>query len=158
MIGLQGEEPDATFRRSLEELKLKQQRNAARWGLGSKECWNADLQRGIITFSRPGGTLLTAPVQLVGRHEPGESRWHWGWDHPPAQKAAAHAADLVRRFGEVYGLADLTTCDLPCSEEEAWRFTAIALHLSDGEGAYRGRTGDSFAYMIFGPVTAGRTN
>ena len=155
---LNTEEPEATFRRSLRELKLKQQRNAARWGLRDSESWHADLKHGIIVFSRPGGTLLTAPVQLIGSYNPKDSHWHWGWDHPPAQAATAHAAELVRRFGEVYGLADLTARELHCSKEAAWRFTAIALHLSEAEGAYRGRSGETVAYMTFGAMAESRTS
>lgn len=154
----QSEEPDATFRRSMREMKLKQQRNAARWGLGDREQWHADLKLGHILFSRPGGELLMAPVQLVGSYDPGQCRWHWGWDHPPAQAVVAHAAELVRRFGEVYGLADLTTREIQCTEDQAWRFTAMALHLSEAEGAYRGRAGKKISFMTFGAVTVGKAN
>ncbi len=159
MIGEQhGEEPEATFRRATREMKLKQQRNAARWGLGDHEHWHADLRLGHILFSRPGGELLMAPVQLIGSYDPTESRWRWGWDHPPAHAAVTRAAELVRRFGEVYGLAALTTREIQCTEDQAWRFTAMALHLSEAEGAYRGRAGETLSFMTFGAMTVGKAN
>lgn len=39
------------------------------------------------------------------------------------------------------------------SEEEAWRFTAVALHLSGAAGAYRGPAGSTYVFMTFGDVT-----
>jgi hypothetical protein len=36
---------------------------------------------------------------------------------------------------------------------QAWEFTALACHLCDAQGAYRGPAGTALVFMTFGEVT-----
>ena len=45
------------------------------------------------------------------------------------------------------------TEQLECSEDEAWAFTALACHLCQAQGAYRGPAGPALVFMTFGEVT-----
>jgi hypothetical protein len=150
---LGSKEPRATLTRSMEELKLKQQANTAAWGLGSTDRWDADLDRGTIQFSGPQGLVVTAPVQVIGTFNSNDSTWLWGWEHPSVSESLSHAARLARDFGEQYGLDQYTLRKVRCSQDDAWQFTAVALHLSEATGSYRGPSGSTFAFMTFGEVT-----
>jgi hypothetical protein len=123
-------EPQLTLARAAAELELKQAACASLFGLGSGERWNADLELGTIDFSNRD--LLARASAVQGK--------------------LAEAAQLCRDFGDRYALADLTTRKLECSQEDAWRFAALALHLWKGTGAYRGPAGDALVFMVFGEV------
>lgn len=144
---------EATLKRSMEHLQLKTISNMDAWGLGDTERWDVDLDDGLISFSSPG-LLVTAPVQVVGTYFSEDSSWMWGWDHPSVPDALARDAWLVREFGELHGLARYQTSKIRCTEDEAWQFTALACHLAQASGAYRGPSSDTQSiFMTFGDVT-----
>lgn len=151
-------EANATLARSMEELRLKQAANSAAWGLGATERWDADLENGFIRFGGRDGINVSAPVQVIGTFNADTETWLWGWDHPSVKPALAHAARLCRDFGARYGLRRFTERTFACSEADAWEQTALALHLSGGEGAYRGPMGAVRVFMTFGPVTIQRAS
>jgi hypothetical protein len=146
------DEVEATLRRSMEYLKLKTASHVEAWGLGEIERWDADIDEGLIKFSSPG-LLVTAPVQVVGTYNSEDSTWMWGWDHPSVPEALARDALLVRDFGERHGLSRYTTPMIRCIEDEAWQFTALACHLAEASGAYRGPSGTTYVFTTFHDVT-----
>lgn len=139
---------EATLERSMEHLRLKTQSHAETWGLGATERWEADLEDGVISFSSPG-LLVVAPLQVIGTYDSEDGSWLWGWDHPSVPEALAQDAWLVRDFGERHGLARYLTRKINCTEDEAWQFTALACHLAQASGAFRGPSGTTFAFMTF---------
>ena len=152
------DEPHATFQRSLAELEIKQQTNVQAWRLGSAGRWNADLEQGLITFSFSDGMVASASLQVIGTLNLTDGTWLWGWDHPSVKAELARHALLVRDFGERYKLTELTTRKIACAEADAWRFTAVASHLANATGAYRGPFGSTSVYMTFGNVSLSRLN
>jgi hypothetical protein len=149
----QPKEPQLTLARSMEELKLRQQMNSDLWGLGDCKRWDVDLSEGRISFVAQDDRLITAPVQVIGTYNTTDGSWLWGWDHPSVSAPLARAAGLARDFGDKYGLDRLTTRKLDCDEGEAWSFTALAMHLAQEQGAYRGPAGTTLVFMTFGTVT-----
>lgn len=146
------EELALTLARSMAEIELKQQANIELFGLGTSERCDVDLETGIIKFTS-AKRVVTAPVQVIGTFNSKDDTWLWGWDHPSIPKPCAKASELCREFGERYGLVDFTQRKIQCSQEDAWRFTAVALHLSEGTGSYRGPSNTTFVFMTFGDVT-----
>jgi hypothetical protein len=145
-------EAEATLKRSRLELELKTVSHTEAWGLGSTERWDADLDEGIITFSSPG-LIVTASVQVIGAFNSANDTWLWGWDHPSVIQPLAQDAHLARRFGERYGLQEYASAHLHCPQDKAWEFTAVACHLAQASGAYRGPSGETFVFMTFHDVT-----
>lgn len=150
-------EPELTFERSMTELHMKQQACAELFGIGKADRWDADLDAGTITFTT-AERVASAPVQVIGTLNTLDGTWLWGWDHPSVTGAIGDAARSCRAFGERHALAEFTTRKIDCSEEEAWRFTAVALHLSEGVGAYRGPAGTTLVFMTFGTVTLSKNS
>lgn len=147
---------DAILAASLDELKLKERANIEAWGLGSTNRWDADLDTGFVKFSNTDGFTVTAPLQVVGTYDSTDGTFLWAWDHPSVPPALARTALLVRDFGDRHSLTRFTTRLVRCTEDEAWQFTAVGLHLSEAAGAYRGPSGSTFVFMTFGEVTIRR--
>lgn len=144
---------DAILAQSMEELKSKQRANTEAWGLGATDRWDADLERGFIKFSNADGFTVSAPVQVIGSYDTDDGTFLWAWDHPSCPEPLARTALMIRDFGDRHGLSRLTTAMIRCTEDEAWQFTALGLHLSGAAGSYRGPFGSAYLYMTFGEVT-----
>lgn len=114
--------------------------------------WAVDLDAGTIRFT--GATkVVSAPVQVIGTYNRLDGTFLWGWDHPSIPEPRRAAARLAREFGQRQGLPLFTTRMVECTEEQAWRFTAVALYLSGAQGAYRGPAGTTMVFMTFGEMT-----
>ena len=92
-------------------------------------------------------------MQVIGTLNTADGTWLWGWDHPSVRAELAVDVGLVRDFGERYGLTELTTRKIVATEADGWRFTALALHLAEAQGGYRGPTGPTRVFMTFGNVS-----
>lgn len=54
---------------------------------------------------------------------------------------------LTQAAIEMWGL------DTAASMDDACEFTALACYLGDGQGGYRGVSGSTCVFMVYGPVT-----
>lgn len=145
---------DANYRalieRSMEELRLKTAAHDSGWGLGAAD-WAVDQDTGLITFTGPKMTA-TATAQIIGTYNTEDGTWLWGWDHPSVADNMAEHARQVHEYGERHAIDGLTTRKLACDEMQAWEFTALACHLCEAQGAYRGPAGTAMVFMTFGAV------
>jgi hypothetical protein len=147
-----GDDFDALVERSMEELRLKTQAHTESWGLGSADQWDMDQEEGLLQFTTKK-LIATAPAKIIGTYSTQTGTWMWGWDHPSVEPPLQEHAKRVRRYGEKHGHPLLTTRKLECDEQQAWEFTAIACHLCDAQGGYRGPAGPALVFMTFGQVT-----
>ncbi len=97
--------------------------------------------------------MCVAPVQIVGTYDTEDGTWLWAWDNPSIVPEIAEHAWCVREYGKQHGIADLTASKFKCDQMQAWEFTALACHLCENQGAYRGPVGTTFVFMTFGKVT-----
>ncbi|NGK93875.1 hypothetical protein G5681_25210 [Escherichia coli] len=147
------QEPDLTIARANNEMQLLTQAAIEMWGLDTA-AWDVDLNTGTITFTNDEKEIMvTAPVQVVGTYDTEDSTWLWGWDHPSVSESLGEYARRVHDFGEQYGKETLTTRKIAASMDDAWEFTALACYLGDGQGGYRGVSGSTCVFMVYGPVT-----
>lgn len=146
-------EPDLTIARANNEMQLLTQAAIEMWGLDTA-AWDVDLNTGTITFTNDEKEIMvTAPVQVVGTYDTEDSTWLWGGDHPSVSESLGEYARRVHDFGEQYGKETLTTRKIAASMDDAWEFTALACYLGDGQGGYRGVSGSTCVFMVYGPVT-----
>lgn len=138
--------------RSMNELQLKTEAHTNTWGLGSCDRWDMDQETGIITFTTKK-MIATAPAQIIGTYSLESGTWLWGWDHPSVVEGLAEHAKQVYEFGQANGIDHLTNRKIECDEDVCWGFTALACHLCDAQGAYRGPAGNALVFMTFGNVT-----
>jgi hypothetical protein len=136
----------------MEELKAKTAAHDASWHLADAD-WNVDQDVGDIVFTTPQGIVATAPVQIIGTYNSLDGTWLWSWDNPSIEPALQGHALQLRDYGEKHGIAQLTTRKLACSEDDAWRLTALACKLCGAQGAYRVPADSTYIFMTFGNVT-----
>ncbi|MEV4093059.1 DUF6882 domain-containing protein [Streptosporangium saharense] len=77
--------------------------------------WNVDLreQRFEFTGSRP---ITCSRFHLLGSAAPGTGSWLWAWANPSGFPAPVTEASLtLRDFGHRYGIAELTSAEVPFS-------------------------------------------
>lgn len=145
-------EPEKFIAQSLAGLQDVSNVHSQTWGFGSEETWGVDQDTGKISFYFADGKLAEAPVQIIGTYAP-NGTFMWGWNHPSVQEPLSSDANLVRDFGEKYQLNKLLTQQVEISEQEAWEYTALAMRLSNANGAYRADAGGgTLVYMTFGEI------
>ncbi|MFC5606404.1 antitoxin YezG family protein [Variovorax soli] len=149
--GYEEEPPHQAFLdQCMEELREKTDAATAAWGLGREERWNIDLQAGILSFHFPQGQQVDVPIQVVGTYNQADGTFLWGWDHPSVPEPLRRAAQAVRVYGQEQSIEELDQREVRCSEDQAWEFAAVAAHLDNAVGAYRGATGKTLLFMTFG--------
>lgn len=143
---------DAVFARAKADLEAKTAAHVGTWHMDTAS-WQADLERGTITFRNRSNWVITAPVQVIGTRAITDGTWLWAWDHPSIPPNLASHARLVRDFGAAHRIADFTTRKVVADEERSWLFTALACYLAKANGAYRGPAGKAEVFMTFGEIT-----
>ncbi len=139
---------------SLEGLRAVTAAHCGTWHLDEAEQWSVDMDSGLIVFQLPGGMTARAPVQIVGTTNSADGTFLWGWDHPSVPAELAEHAQLAQAFGQAHGLPAYTTRQVPCDDDQAWTFTAVAMRLGEASGAYRAQASDTaYVWMTFGQVT-----
>jgi hypothetical protein len=72
--------------------------------------------------------------------------------NPSVNERLREHAKLAKKFGEEHNLPDYINRKVKCSEDDAWKFTAVAARLGKANGAYRGPSGSAIVYMTFGQI------
>lgn len=73
---------------------------------------NADLGTGVYSFI--GQQRLDARIHFIGSAAPGPNSWMWGWNNVNNFPAAVvEKAGQVRDFGQRFGIAELTSAEVP---------------------------------------------
>lgn len=142
----------ALLERSMEELQAKTTAHVNAWGLGTMDRWDLDQEDGLLVFTSKK-VIATAPAQIIGTYSLESGTFLWAWDHPSVLSPLQEHARRVQEYGKQHGIAVLTTRKLECEESDAWELTALACHLCDAQGVYRGPAGSALVFMTFGEVT-----
>lgn len=144
---------EAYIASSVEQAHRITSNNRQEWRLGEEQSWSLDQSHGQILFSFADGSLALAPVQIIGTLNPDEQVFTWGWKHPAVLPALQKNALRVKAFGRQNGATELNKKILPCSEQRAWEYTALAMCLSDAKGVYRAKADNgTLIFMNFGEV------
>ena len=144
---------EALSERAMNELRLKTEAAMGLYRLDERS-WTVDQEAGTIIFDHPtDGTRATAPLQIVGTYNPQDGTWLWAWDHPSILEPLRAHAEIVRRYGAEHDIEELVSAKLECSEDDCWRFAALACHLGEAQGAYRGPTGGPLVFLTYGGMT-----
>jgi hypothetical protein len=137
------------------ELNAKNEANTA-WGLGSFDRWDLDQEIGNLVFTKADGTKVAAKAQIIGSFSTNDNSWLWAWDNPSIVDGMKDHARQVRSYGERQKIEKLTTRKWVGTEADAWAMTALAVKLTNAQGAYRGPAGKSYVFMTFGEVQLAR--
>lgn len=145
---------NAYVQASMEGLRLVTDTHRSTWHLGQETNWSVDQGQGKIVFTFSDGTIAEAPVQIVGTFNSRDDSFMWGWDHPSVMPELQANARKVREFGRENKINELQAQTIECSEQRAWELTAVAMRLSEANGAYRGEAGPgTYVFMNFGTIS-----
>lgn len=138
---------------SLDGLKLMNDAHRAAWRLGQEKSWRVNEKAGKIIFTFADGAEVSAPVQVIGTYHAKDCMFTWGWGHPSVARGLQQHAAGVKAFGEELAVEEMTTQQVPCTEQQAWEYTALAMLLAEANGAYRAQIApDTYVFMTFGEV------
>ncbi len=144
--------PSAALERAWDEvtasLKGKQAALEDRFGLGTFEGYDLDLERERIAFRGKGRAGVAGRATLVGSFSFASRSWAWGAHNPnlPPHVRAASAAlidGIVER-----DMWELTTPIFGTDEATAWALCAFVCAEADGQGVYRAKNGESAVFVM----------
>jgi len=147
------ETPEAYVAAARAAMVAQNEAHQATLHLADADHWDADLDKGTIVFTFKDGKTATAPIQVVGTLSVRDGSFLWGWDHPSVPEPLRKHAALARKWGEQERQASYTTRKVPCTEDEAWSFAAVASRLGKANGVFRGPSGNAVVFMTFGELT-----
>jgi hypothetical protein len=151
--------PSAALERAWDEatasLEASQAALEDRFGLGTFEGYELDLERERIAFRRGGDVKLTGRATLIGSYSFASRSWAWGAHNQnlPAHVRAASAAlidGIVDR-----DMWELSTPIFGTDEATAWALCAVVCREASGQGVYRGRNGESAVFVLLRDLRAG---
>ena len=137
---------------SIEELQSKLEANKG-WGLDKILWWDFNQGSGNIEFSLPDGMKAVSPAQIIGTYNSDDNTWLWAWANSSIEEKLKADARRLQKYGEEHHIDRLTTRKWVGSEEDAWAMTALAVKLCGKQGAYRGPSGATKVFFVFGEVT-----
>lgn len=108
------------------ELQAMQQASQQRWRWDAMARWDFDPKARTITFSDDALPTVIADVRLIGSYATTSETFQWAWATYEDGAPQAREVARLRTFGEVRGLAKLTTPHWKCSEAEAWEMASLA--------------------------------
>jgi hypothetical protein len=134
---------------------LEQQisKQTSSWHLGEAQTWTANFLEGTLRFRAGEAHVGTAKIQVIGSYNKTDRSFTWGWDHPAAtsEPLRQHAL-LVLAWGRKADMPALINRKVPCTEQEAWNFAALANRLAKTDGVFRGPSGTAWIFMTLSDV------
>ena len=149
----QGYDIEAQFEKAYNHLATLTQAHQDGWGLGTSDRWDVDMDAGTITWTFADGTIVTAPMQVVGTYNALDNTFLWGWDHPSVSEPLSRDAKAVLDFARKHDIDFLQNAKIECSEQDVWDYVALATLLCDRQGAYRGPADSTYLFMTFDKVS-----
>ncbi len=145
---------EACIAGSFEGMQLMNQTHQQTWRLGQEKSWKVDEHGGRIIFVFADGAKVSAPVQVIGTYQAKDGSFLWAWHHPTIPPRLCQHTAKVKAFGQTHACEELTQPQPRCTEKRAWEYTALAMLLTEANGAYRAQIApDTYAFMTFGEVS-----
>lgn len=126
--------------RSEEELRNKMD-ELNRWEFEYLDEWSFDQGDGRLLLTREDGVKFICPAQIVGSHNEDLGTWMWAWANTSVADSLKADSLAVKRFGELHGFKELTKPVVEMYDRNALQHAALAAHLANAWGVYRGIAG-----------------
>lgn len=134
---LDATEAAALCHHATHEMQAAQAASEKRWGWGAMASWHFDDKASTLTFSDPTSPSIIADIRLVGSYSTRSNTFQWAWETFDDCAPDAREIARLRIFGEVRGLAKLTTATWNCDEAEGWEMASLAGYVLGTEAIYR---------------------
>ena len=101
--------------------------------------WNVDLPTQQFTFKSDPPTQFRA--HLLGSSAPGPNSWLWGWANSNVDPVSVELISRVRDYAATQGIAELTTPELPLTDDLPLRLALAAESLTGLRTYFNGDIG-----------------
>lgn len=118
------------------------------WAFETYARWDFDEEARTLLFTDPQRPTLVADVRLVGAFTPQTKTFQWAWASHEQDNLLIAGIPGLRTYGDVRGLAELTSNDWTCKLTAGWEMTAIAGYLLGCAGVYRADFDDKYWFML----------
>ena len=135
---LTDEEQAALIHGAVHVLQDIQAASNRQWHFSGSGRWHFDEEpRPTLTFETLGHPTVIADVRYVGSYSTKSQTFQWAW--ATFDEGADQAVDIARLrvFGEVRGIARLTTPNWASDETDGWEMASLAGYVLRAEGLYR---------------------
>jgi hypothetical protein len=95
---------------------------------------------------------VIADVRLVGSLSTKTDTFQWAWETLEDEPEKTIDLSYVRTFGEVRGIAKLTTPDFASDQAGGWEMAAIAAYLLDADSVYRPPMDHLYWFMLMSNI------
>jgi hypothetical protein len=136
------------FDHATAQLATIQEAARAKWRFDTYARWDFDRDARTLAFTDPEQPTLIAGVRVVGTFTTAPAAFHWAWAEHDDGDLLAEGIGCVRVFGDVRGIAALTSRDWSCRLVDAWELSAVAGYLLGCDGIYRAQFDDRFWFML----------
>lgn len=138
---------------SMDELQAKTEAHKKVWGLDKILWWDFNQGSGNIEFKLPEGMKAVSPAQIIGTYNSDDNTWLWAWANSSIEEKLQVDARQLLKYGEEHKIEQLTKRKWVGTEKDAWAMAALAVKLCGKQGAYRGPSGATKVFLVFGEVT-----
>lgn len=114
-------------------MQHRQQRSNATWSWNEMARWDWNDESNTLTFTDPAKPTVIADVRLVGSLSTTTGTFQWAWQTVDEFLEISR----VRVFGEVRGMAKLTTPNFPAEQDDGWKLASLAGYLLGADAIYR---------------------
>lgn len=107
--------------------------------------YDYDLTAGRLRFSEDGVVKVVADIQIAGTTSAKAGNWRWGWADSNVPAEIISDAKLVRSFGELGGISELTQAFVTDTDDVdalGWELTAAMVRICNALRAYRSPRGE----------------
>ena len=118
------------------ELTTFQDKLRKTYDIDSYTEWFYDQYTGLLTLSK-GDDQINFRYVEVGSLSEKSNTWMWAWNNDSILEKARVTSLKIKDFGKKEGYQKLIDGFFESDDYDAWEFTAIALKLLGGQGAYR---------------------
>ena len=135
----------------MEGLRLQVEAHQGSWRFGEEDRWDFSKSSGELVFTFPEIVVRTS-AQIIGSFDSREGRWLWGWANTTIPDSLTRDSVRVREYGEQHQIRRLTTPKWSGEEMDGWHMAALANHLCESNGCYRGPSDKTYIFFTLGVV------
>ena len=132
------EEFDQFVTQATEQLRQKQARLRAEYGLGEYADFWFDQDSGTLQFKDSTGKIgLEATITSLGSFSSKSKTWQWSWANESVVPRLREKAESLKGLFELTGMNIFRLPVFGADEPTAWEVAAMAVRYLESLGAYR---------------------
>lgn len=139
---------DAFIHAAIKDLKAKQERLTADYGLSRHERFDWSQATGQLVFSNAGTPAVIADFEFIGSTGKASGTWLWSWANTSHLPRMRKSAGTMQELGELLDFRKLTTPLWKADEVDGWEMAAATASLLCSPGVYRSASERGTSFLL----------